>query len=153
MITTIKGNILSAPEEYIAHQCNCVTHTASGIAQAIFTKWSYSDCYSIRWENDIPGTIEVRCGHLPQHKNIINMFAQYNPGKPINPDCPHDGYQARKKYFVMCLMEIKKLKPKSVAFPVRIGCGLAGGDWNFYNLALEKFAQGEINVVLYDFQK
>jgi hypothetical protein len=81
------------------------------------------------------------------------MFSQYNPGKPHNPEDPYDGFAARKKYFVMCLMEIKKIKPKSIAMPLYIGCGLAGGDHTFYKAALEKFAQGDIEVVLYDFGK
>jgi O-acetyl-ADP-ribose deacetylase (regulator of RNase III) len=147
MLNIVTGNILSSPEQYIAHQCNCVSYNAAGIAQAIFTKWSYADCYSIRWEKDKPGTIEVR-GDGKENRYIINMFAQFNPGKPHKDDDPEDGYQARKQYFVQCMKLIKDLKPRSVAFPMGIGCGLAGGSWDFYKKVLEKFSS-DINMVLY----
>lgn len=147
MLTIVTGNILSSKEQYIAHQCNCVTTTAAGLADVIFKKWSIADCYSIRWENDVPGTIEVR-GNGKEHRFIINMFAQFNPGKPHNPDDSKDGYQARKQYFISCMTHIKNLKPDSVAMPWGIGCGLAGGDWDFYKKVIDKFSTS-FNIVLY----
>jgi len=150
MLKVITGNILSAEEQYIAHQCNCVTTTSAGLAKIIFTKWTHAECYYIRWAPDKPGTIEVRGDGKYHGRLIINMFAQYNPGKPPSADDPLDGFQARKKYFIMCLNEIKKLNPVSIAFPLYIGAGMAGGDHNFYKSALTKFADSNINVVLYD---
>ena len=147
MLKEVVGNILSSKEQYIAHQCNCVTRNAAGLAEIIFNKWSWADCYSIRWENDKPGTIEVR-GNGEENRFIINMFAQFNPGKPHKADDPFDGYQARKKYFIDCMKQIGALKPKSVAMPVNIGCCLAGGDWDFYKKVIDKFAES-YNIVLY----
>lgn len=147
MLTVIEGNILSAKEEYIAHQCNCVTTHALGLAKIIFEKWSYADCYMIRWSHDKPGTIEVR-GNGKENRFIVNMFGQFNPGKPYNPDDPVDGYQARKKFFIDCMKQIGELKPKSVALPWGIGCGLAGGDWTFYKKVVDKFAEN-YNITLY----
>jgi hypothetical protein len=38
----------------------------------------------------------------------------------------------------MCLESITELKPKSIGFPWKIGCGLAGGDWKtYYSVILE----------------
>jgi O-acetyl-ADP-ribose deacetylase (regulator of RNase III) len=147
MLTIIEGNILSAKEQYIAHQCNCVTHTAAGLAAIIFTKWSYADCYSIRWKNDVPGNIEIR-GNGKENRFIINMFGQFNPGKPPSPEDEKDGIQARKKYFIECMKKIEALKPDSIAIPWQIGCGLAGGDWDFYKKVIDKFAE-RINITLY----
>lgn len=147
MLKVVVGNILSSDAQYIAHQCNCVTTYAKGLADIIFKKWSYADCYSIRWENDKPGTIEIR-GDGKDLRYIINMFAQYNPGKPNKADDSLDGYQARKKYFIECMKAIDTLKPESVAMPWQIGCGMAGGDWDFYKKVIDKFA-GSYNIILY----
>ena len=138
MIITIKKNILNASEDYIAHQCNCVTHNAAGVAAQIFQKWSYADCYATRWEQDTPGTITMGLGE----KNIINMFAQVYPGPPKDPNDPIDGFTARKKYFIQCLKQIADMIPQKsrIAFPAGIGCGLAQGDPKFYEAALNKFA-------------
>jgi O-acetyl-ADP-ribose deacetylase (regulator of RNase III) len=147
VLKVVTGNILSSQEQYIAHQCNCVTTYAKGLADIIFKKWSHADCYAIRWENDKPGTIEIR-GDGQESRFIINMFGQFNPGKPLRDDDPFDGIQARKGYFIECMKRVAELKPRSVAMPWQIGCGLAGGDWNFYNKVIDKFA-GSFNIVLY----
>ena len=49
-------------------------------------------------------------------------------------------YENRFMWFKMCLEEIAKLKPTSLAFPYNIGCGLAGGNWNQYYPALQEFS-------------
>ena len=79
---------------------------------------------------------------------IINMMAQFNPGKPHKDDDPLDGYQVRKSYFISCMKLIGELKPESVAFPWQIGCGLAGGNWDFYKKVIDKFSES-YNIVLY----
>lgn len=147
MLTVLTGNILSSKEQYVAHQCNCVTSYAKGLAEIIFKKWSYADCYSIRWENDKPGTIEIR-GDGKENRYIINMFAQVNPGKPTNKDDLRDGEQVRKTYFIECMKRINELNPESVAMPWGIGCGLAGGDWDFYKKVIDKFSE-RFSIVLY----
>ena len=76
------------------------------------------------------------------------MFGQVNPGKPKIPDDPIDGFQVRKKYFVECLKKIGEMNPKSVAMPWEIGCGMAGGDWEFYKKVIDKFSES-YKVVLY----
>lgn len=147
MLKIITGNILSADEQYIAHQCNCVTTSAAGLADVIFKKWSYADCYSIRWEKDKPGTIDVR-GNGYQNRYVVNMFAQVYPGKPKDAEDPYDGFQARKKYFIECMTRIDELKPKSVAVPWLIGSGMACGDFSFYKKVVEKFSE-RFNITFY----
>lgn len=147
MLTVIEENILSTKEQYIAHPCNCITTYASGLDGVIFKKWSYADCYSIRWDNDKPGTIEVR-GNGKENRYVINMFAQINPGKPNVADDPRDGYQARKQYFINCMKQISLLNPESVAMPWFIGYGLSSESWEFYEKVIDKFSN-QFNITLY----
>lgn len=144
------GNLLDAREQYICHQCNCVTYTAAGVAAQLFEKYSYADCYSTRIEADKPGTIHYAKGSEPCEANIINMFSQLHPGKPRDVDPVGDSAEHRKKYFIMCLREIKKLTPKSLAMPWKIGCGMAAGSWEWYEAALQKFEEAtKIPITLY----
>ena len=69
----------------------------------------------------------------------INMFAQYKYGR----DKQYTDYTA----FEECLAKIKTFlknydikKDIPVAFPYKIGCGLAGGDWNIIKEMLKKFS-------------
>ena len=140
MITHIKGNLLDATEKYIAHQCNVVSSFASGLAGSIFKKYPYSDIYLLRNNFDIPGTIIIK-GNGADQRYIINMLAQYYPGISRYPDSPKDGIKAREQYFHQCLNEISKIPDlESIAFPFKIGCGLAGGSWNIYLRMIENFA-------------
>ena len=136
MIEIITGDLLEAKEKYIAHQTNCIsTGGAAGIARIIFDKWPYADCYIGRKETSTPstpGTIDIR-GNGIEQRRIINVHAQYYPGKCRFPLSSLDGLVAREKYFYKGLLQIAKIDDlESIAFPWRIGCGLGGGDWEHY---------------------
>ena len=81
------------------------------------------------------------------------MYAQLFPGKPKNGDT----YEQRKKWFSVCLQKIGKAKgiEKSIAFPYKIGCGLAGGDWTDYLRMIKKFAldNPHIDVLIVSLEK
>lgn len=142
MIKIVEGNLLDADTKYIAHQANCLTRRSAHLAKAVFDRFPYADIYSTRrlGEKGEPGTIIIKGNGLDQ-RYVINMLAQYGPGKPKNPNSRVDGYDARRKYFYLCLRAIQKIEGlSSIAFPWGIGCGAAGGDWKFYNLVIEKFA-------------
>jgi O-acetyl-ADP-ribose deacetylase (regulator of RNase III) len=141
MIEIITGDLLEAKEKYICHQTNCIsTNGASGIAKAIFDKYPYANCYSSRTETSKPGAIDIR-GNGQDQIMIINLHAQYYPGKPKYPHSTLDGIEIREKYFHKCLLRIAKIENlQSIAFPWRIGCGLAGGIWEHYLGTLTNFA-------------
>jgi hypothetical protein len=143
-------SLLEAETKYIAHQCNCVSNKAFGLAKDIFFQYPYSNCYQQRKKQDIPGTINIT-GDGIKNRYIINMFGQIYPGKPKYPKGALDGYNARQMYFLRCLNEILKIENlESIGFNYGIGCGLAGGDWNIYYNLINNFAQKtDAKVVLY----
>ncbi|CAJ1400626.1 unnamed protein product [Effrenium voratum] len=164
------GDLLQASEDFIVHQCNCVySGAAQGIAEAIFNAFPAADAYRSRAEqgrpHDIPGTISV-------HGRIVNVYGQLLPGRPVD-DAPSGGWSGtgrfvtaakaaedtrsnRLKWFEQCLDALPKNLPSrcSVAFPARIGCGLAGGDWSRYLAALKRFSEACPNwqVAIYDIE-
>mmetsp|Transcript_45967 Transcript_45967/g.121563 ORF Transcript_45967/g.121563 Transcript_45967/m.121563 type:complete len:199 (-) Transcript_45967:305-901(-) len=142
----IVGDILLAKEQYVCHQCNCVSRSAKGLAQALFSKYPWADVYRARSAKPVPGTIDIRCG---DGLKIINLFGQVTPGKPRGG---HDNKARREEYFAEALRAISKLDDlSSIAFPHSVGCGMAGGDWPKYQRMLQKFAAGlpDVQVVVY----
>jgi O-acetyl-ADP-ribose deacetylase (regulator of RNase III) len=136
------GDVTKAEEQYICHQCNCVSKNVAGLAKTIFTLWPQCNRQHL---NNVPGTISVH--KIDDGKAVINMYAQYYPGYPSTKD----NAAMRKYWFQQCLAEIKLLTPKSVAFPARIGCGLAGGNWDDYLNMLKDFHdQLIVDVTVYD---
>jgi O-acetyl-ADP-ribose deacetylase (regulator of RNase III) len=150
MIKTVTGDLLAAKEQYIAHQCNCVTNSAAGLAYYLFKKYPYANVYDFRTTHSTPGTIQV-CGNGEDQRYVINMFSQYYPGGAWD-DFENDHYELRKEYFAACLEKIGQLTNiSSIAFPHRIGCGIAGGNWEEYVQMLNEFANrySHVEVVIY----
>jgi O-acetyl-ADP-ribose deacetylase (regulator of RNase III) len=141
MIEIVTGDLFEAKEKYIAHVTNCVSITsAKGIAKDIFDKFPYADCYATRTEASKAGTIDIM-GDGKDNRYIINMHAIVYPGRARFPLSSLDGLAARQKYFYHCLLRAAKIEGlESIAFPWRVGAGLAGGDFEYYLGTVRNFA-------------
>lgn len=160
MLILVNDDIFTTGAQFIAHQCNTTSFgQASGIANEIFKRFPYSDCYKNRtnfnMHENVLGTIQI-CGDGLEKRGIINMFAQCYPG-PVKAKYNNeiDSENLRKKWFHSCLMEIAKIPNlNSIAFPDHIGCGLGGGNWEWYSEQLEKFSEfvenKDIKVLIYN---
>lgn len=134
-----EGSLLDCKEKYICHQVNSVSKSAGGLAFSLFQKFPYSDIYTNRLRNDVPGNIIIK-GNGVDQRFVINMVGQYYPGIST-ANSVLDNFENRERYFKLCLDKISKINNlESIAFPYFIGCGLAGGDWNNYLAMLETFA-------------
>ena len=149
MIEIVTGDLLESKAKYIAHQCNCITQNSAGTALSIFDRFPYANTYALRKADDngktistdVPGTIAI-LGDGKDQRYVINMYAQFYPGKPKYPQSSLDGTAIRLTYFYKCLLRIAKIPDlESIAFPWRIGCNLGGGDWERYLGNITNFAQ------------
>jgi O-acetyl-ADP-ribose deacetylase (regulator of RNase III) len=139
--TIVDGDLFSATQKYICHQCNCVTNKAAHLAFDMFERFPYADVYSKRVTHSQPGTIEVR-GNGQDQRFVVALFGQFYPGSPKYPTSDRDGFVARRNYFQLCLTRLAQIKDlQSVAFPWGIGCGAAGGDWAEYLQMINTFSQ------------
>lgn len=166
MIKVVYDNLFNAKEKYLCHQCNCVTNKAAHLAKDVFSKYPYADIYSERQKMDgsiyiehkepltKPGSIIIRGNGLDQ-RYIINLLGQYYPGKPQYINRLLDSPEIRENYFyktLLCIAKIPNLE--SIAFPWKIGCGAAGGNWDNYlgnitNFAKYIYDQQKAEVVIY----
>jgi O-acetyl-ADP-ribose deacetylase (regulator of RNase III) len=128
-INFVNGDILNATEDYIVQQVNATGNRNMGLASSIAKKYPLSNIYSgiHKVENRIPGTIIIR-------DKVINIVGQINPGKPSGKDSAIN----RITFFKNALNAIPK-DLVSIAFPMGIGCGLAGGDWDVYLNLIKQF--------------
>jgi hypothetical protein len=162
MITEINEDLLNSTEEYILQQNCCTSIKVQGLSEAIAKKWPEANPYKSRirlqgnWatleSRPKPGSIEV----LGNTRKIACLFAQYSHGKPNTLKDPSgividDTFKSRLNWFKECLEKVAELKPKSIAIPYKIGCGLAGGSWTSYYKALQEFSQKypSIKIVIY----
>jgi O-acetyl-ADP-ribose deacetylase (regulator of RNase III) len=163
----IKGDLLKSNENVIVHQINCLCIRPHGLSADMFKKFPYADVYSTRQQLEnrnlavpkdrgTPGEIVVTT--QPNSPTIIGLYGQYDYGRPnkscYNSTIEQDNLELREKWFQTCLDKLKKYlvdnKHKRVAFPYKIGCGLAGGDWDNYSKMLDAFENGSpFEVVIY----
>lgn len=140
MLKIVKGNIFESKDKYLVHQCNCVTNRAAHLALDVFTRYPYSDIYSYRATNDTPGKIIIKGNGIDQ-RFVVALLGQKYPGKSKYPDSAEDGLNSREEYFHLGLIALSKISNlESIAFPWKIGCGAAGGNWENYLSMLINFA-------------
>lgn len=144
------GSVIDHHAQYIVHQCNCITEKASGLAEDLFNKFPNANIYKQRngkhpyWHK--PGELYITGDD--EDRKVINMTSQFLPGGPgktfeILPGMVvKETIEMREKLFVQCLKKIAEIEDlQSIAFPWRIGCGIAGGDWSRYRFVIDKFAK------------
>ena len=149
----------------IVQQENCIGCDGRGLADAIAKKLPYGCSYKNRRrmppankfavpdDRSTPGTIDVRkpptalSGTNAGCPIVINLFAQWGMGAPgkynrVSPAPPSDSARTREYWFRDCLHAIAQINPplESIAFPYKIGCGLAGGNWVAYEAMIFEFA-------------
>jgi len=136
-----ESDICDTDAQVIVQQCNCITKTAQGLAKVLAERFPHADFYSQREKPSKPGTIEMRGGK--GKKWICAFYSQRKPGGPTEKE--HS--LARVEWFKMCLARLANTKGlKSIAFPYKIGCGLAQGDWDVYHRMLIDFAEDNPNL-------
>jgi len=122
----------------------------SGVAKAIKEKYpqAYEADKNLTEKGDESklGSLSMafnESGEGPEH--IVNAYTQYRYGR----DKVHVDYEALEAAMV-ALSESFDADKYSIAFP-KIGCGLAGGDWNVVEAIINKiFAHKKVTVVEYD---
>ena len=108
-----------------------------------------------------PGSINLRCGNRKNDPLVCCCFGQYRMGNgsvPYYMNSPKtditykktvDDPKKRFQYFSKCLSQLlTKFKKRdhlglnrieTILVPGYIGCGLGGGDWNFYKNEITEF--------------
>ena len=131
----ILDDAISGSCDYIGHQVNCVTRGARRLAHTIFEAYPEANNYAGGNKNVL--------GKAMIFGRIVNLAGQYNPGAP-DSDNALDGKDTRAnrmRWFRSALDDFLQQARKSssvisIALPVNIGCGLAGGNWDDYHALL-----------------
>jgi hypothetical protein len=160
-------DVLDADADMIVQQCNCCTRKPHGLSDVIARHLPYANVYALRQGRGTPGTVVICApppaaaaaapgeGAVRSGPLVACLMAQISPGKPgtwckqygIDPSA--DDAASRLRYFQAALDALKREiiamgpgKVRRIAFPFRIGCGLAGGDTVQYDPIIDAFAKG-----------
>ena len=152
IVREIKGDLLDTDLNFIAHGVNCRNKMGSGVAKAILTKYpEVKEGYHAlhrsglalctNGSDDFLGTaqpIDVHDG-----KVVFNLFTQLDYG--------YDGkqyvsYKAIEECFKSLTLNCDYIN--AIAIP-RIGCGLAGGDWDKVKEIINSATKNKLDVYVY----
>lgn len=139
IIAEIKGNLLDTEIKTIAHGVNCQDVMGSGVAKAIYTKYpevkeDYHNC-----AGNTLGEVDEICTN--GYHTIYNCWTQFYYGRK---NIRYVNYFA----ICQCFREMIKDGVQEVAIP-RIGCGLAGGDWDIVRELINDATEYELDVTVY----
>ena len=156
MITEIMGDLLESKANYICHQTNCKGVMGAGVAKQIKEKLltheqyaSYQHLCSTYGSKALGYNQELVISRNP-YQAVINMFGEDIPtgtGLDTNYDAL---YQCMKKVEASA-----RYYGWSVAIPGRIGCGLAGGDWDYVknHIIVPIFADSPVELTIVYWEK
>lgn len=147
MITRlIKGDITETELKYIAHGVNCQNKMGSGVAKALYEKFpEVKEMYHKYFEHP-RGKVPLGCSqlvHTKEGKFIYNLFTQEYYG--------YDG----KRYVnygavANCFMELSEFRQGEIIAIPKIGCGLAGGNWEFMEQLINDTVGDDLEIWVYE---
>lgn len=131
MIKEMKGDLLATKEGVIAHQVNCQGAMGAGVAKQIRSKL-LTTCQFRNYRNKCRKFGKALLGicYLDKVENqplyVAHLFGENIPtGKGLDTD-----YAALEEA-VINLKITARQHQLPVAIPGYLGCGLAGGDWEY----------------------
>lgn len=146
----IKGNLIDLAYQgkfdIIVHGCNCFNIMGSGIAKEIKQRCPEAyeaDQKTVRGDKSKLGSYTsatFETNNSDEFFTVVNMYTQYGYGR----DKSHVDYEAIRKGFHDLGEEIREWGEgdwATVAYP-KIGCGLAGGDWNIVSKIIDEELKG-----------
>lgn len=171
VLFNIYGNILDFDCDIIVHQVNCVTKIGKGLSKSIFDKYPYANYYKIRKHiPDEPGkTVILKPKKGEKGPMVGNLTGQFYPSRPggyykkfyhfktKDIKIPDDSKEDREQWFSIGLEDLEKQLDKikknkeniEIAFPYKIGSGMAGGNWNNYYKILEEWGNKREDFIVY----
>lgn len=132
----------------LCHQVNCMGVMGGGIALSIKLLYPHvyncynSYCIQNKYSEYLLRQTQIIPIDIDKHIYIANLFSQYRYGR----DKCHTDYSALET----CLSNVRHYCYENnlqMAVPNKIGCGLAGGDWNIVKqLLIDMFETAPVDL-------
>ena len=163
MIKIVNGDLLQSNLPLIAHQTNCLGVMGAGIAKSIKNMWNivyiqYANfCKNLGYsKNLLLGKCQICITGESPIGFVANLFGEYSFTESVAPyENRHTDYDALKESLVYLITFCKSGNITEIGIPYKLGCGLAGGDWEgvVYPMLQEIFNDNTITLYIYKLWK
>ena len=135
----------------ICHVVNDSKVMGAGVALAISKKWWKVKNDYLKWNDEQFELGNVQVVWVGENLAVVNMLAQCGL-RSYNQQNPPIRYEALRECFKnVRTVAIRENLP--VHLPYKIGCGLAGGNWNIVSEIIKKeLSERDVKVFVYDFK-
>lgn len=146
-----KSSITDVKDGIIAHQVNCQDRIGAGVSGAIIRKYPevehgyHAYCRQCEADKtDVFGSMLIVPARENKGLKIANLFSQRYYG---------NAKKTGRKYtdeavLIDCLARLcRQAHETGVYIPEYIGCGLAGGDWDYVSKQLERQSLSNLYIV------
>ena len=149
MITYVQGDLITSDCDVIAHGCNCFNTWGAGIARQMriaHTEAFEADWATLRGDREKLGTFTAAVSH---GRLVFNLYTQYAYGNNTQ-HCDYEAIRTSLEGMRAYLKSWDELSTVKIGLP-KIGCGLAGGDWDIVeNIIKEVFVGTDVYVYVLD---
>lgn len=156
IIQTVKGDIRNADRGFIVSGCNAQNKNGSGLARSLAEKWPVvkQDYHDVYYRDQFFQLGSIHPVKVEDNLTVINLISQEYYG--------YDGdvyvsYSAIEVGFTNIVRLIRKLNqldpsiPKIIHIP-KIGCGLAGGNWDKVKGILKSIPADDFEVYYWEYE-
>lgn len=160
MVTYKKGNLLTSGCNIIGHVVNCQGAMNSGIAKQIRAAWpqhyqDYRAVYEEYGSDKVFGSAVFTS--IRPNQVIAGLFSQFDYRRASDPPdavfFDHEAFRNGCDLIKKFIHEYPELEGCRIGFPDHIGCGLAGGDWDYTRGIIEgEFVGPEWNVEVWKYE-
>lgn len=133
-IKIYERNILDAESTAIAQCLNCFCTQGSGVALAIKRKWPEIEVGDNKTERGDRSKLGKIIKAHSGDKIIYGVYGQYDYGRE---DRKLD-YEAFYKGLELIHFDMDRNDIDNIAFPYKVGCDRAGGNWNIVSMMIEE---------------
>lgn len=162
MIQIVEGDLLQSNVPVIGHQVNCLGIMGAGIAKQIKAKWFtvFSEytrfCNKFVSDKELLGKCQFVKVDNSQIEYVANLFGEYSFAEAVAPfeGNRHTDYEALRESLISFKNQILEHGYTTAGIPYKLGCGLAGGDWDGVVLPIIKdiFTDKAVTLFIYKLQ-
>lgn len=141
--------------KFIAHCCNDVGAWGAGFVLALSRRWHQPERSYIDWADSLKGQRmpmgEAQFVPVRGDISVVNIIGQRGCG--FTDGFPPVRYDALQQGFRALAERVNRMPGGATVHMPRLGCGLAGGEWNKVEYLIDiELCQKDVSVFVYDFQ-
>ena len=150
MLIDKKGDLLKSDCTVIMHQANCFSTMGAGIAKSIAKLYPEAKVADKGYQGKPKEKLGKFSMATVEKVTIVNLYGQFHFGAHKK----QTNYEMLEKaidIFFEFAIKNNNINLEKVGVPYKIGCGLAGGDWDVVKKILERQSEKhKVDIYIYE---